>query len=334
MVKLDAPLVHGIADLFLKSGFDAPKPTPEFHDLMWELCCSDETHVAIAAPRSHAKSTAITHCYLITNLIFRARSYVIIISDTEEQAVGFLGDIKREFLENEDLIQQFGVKRFIKEAETDVIVEFDDGEQFRILAKGSEQKIRGKKWRGKRPDLVVCHEKGTKIFADGKWMLNQDHPTAKEVNTSGYRVTFEDGTIETISKDHRYWVEGIGWVFSDELEINMEVGGCYLMTKEEQEIANITESGGLTILKKLNASRLRIVNDIKKRYLSDKENGLQITKSVTRNKRCGIILKIRIGMIRVLENMLKRVQNGKRRTALKDELKRKKRCLYGQMKNI
>lgn len=154
-VKLDAPLVHGIADLFLKSGFDKPQPTPPFHDTMWELCCTENEHVAIAAPRGHAKSTAITHAYLITNLVFRARRYAIIISDTEEQAVQFLGDIKREFLENEDLIQQFGIKKFIKEAETDIIVEFDDGEQFRVLAKGSEQKIRGRKWKGKRPDLII-----------------------------------------------------------------------------------------------------------------------------------------------------------------------------------
>lgn len=284
MVKLDAALVHGIADLFLKRGFDSPQPTPEFHDQMWQLCCSDESHVAIAAPRSHAKSTAITHCYLITNLIFRARSYVIVISDTEEQAVGFLGDIKREFLENEDLIQQFEIKRFIKEAETDIIVEFNDGEQFRILAKGSEQKIRGKKWRGKRPDLIVCHEKGTRIFADGKWMLNQDHHTAKEVKTSGYKITFEDGTVETVSKDHRYWIEGAGWVFADELEINMEVGGCYLMTREEQEIANITESGDLTTRKRLKLNKLRIVNAIKKIFSKDKENGFLKTRSVIESK--------------------------------------------------
>ena len=155
MVKLDTKLVHNIAEFFLSSGFDKFQPIPPFHDEMWELCCLEDEHVAIAAPRGHAKSTAITHSYLITNLVFRARQYAIIISDTEEQAVQFLGDIKREFLENEDLIAQFGIKKFIKEAETDIIVEFDDGEQFRVLAKGSEQKIRGRKWKGKRPDLII-----------------------------------------------------------------------------------------------------------------------------------------------------------------------------------
>lgn len=157
-VQLDAQLVHGIADLFLKSRFDKPQPTPPFHDEMWNLCCSNHKYVAIAAPRGHAKSTAITHSYLLSALLFRTRKFALLISDTEGQAVQFLGDLKIELSENEDLIQQFEIKKFIKESETDIIVEFKDGEQFRIIAKGSEQKIRGLKWRGMRPDIIAIDD--------------------------------------------------------------------------------------------------------------------------------------------------------------------------------
>lgn len=154
-VVLDAPLVHGTSELFLKSRYDNPQPTPKLHHEMWGLCCSDARLVAIAAPRSHAKSTAITHAYLITNLLFRARSFALLVSDTEGQAVQFLGDIKAELIENEDLIQQFEIKKLVKDTESDIIVEFKDGEQFRIMVKGSEQKVRGLKWRNKRPDIIV-----------------------------------------------------------------------------------------------------------------------------------------------------------------------------------
>lgn len=157
-VVLDAPLVHGISDLFLKSRFDRPQPTPAFHDEMWSLCCSSHKYVAIAAPRGHAKSTAITHSYLLSALLFRTRKFALLVSDTESQAAQFLGDLKIELAENEDLIQQFEIKRFIKESETDIIVEFKDGEQFRIIAKGSEQKIRGLKWRGMRPDIIAIDD--------------------------------------------------------------------------------------------------------------------------------------------------------------------------------
>jgi len=154
-VKLDAPLVHGISELFLKSRYDNPQPTPAFHQTLWEDFCSDDPFVADAAPRGHAKSTAGTHAYGITALLFRVSSFCLLVSDTEGQAVQFLGDIKVELTENEPLMEQFEIKKIVKDTESDIIVEFKDGEQFRIIAKGSEQKVRGLKWRNKRPDLIL-----------------------------------------------------------------------------------------------------------------------------------------------------------------------------------
>lgn len=158
MIKLDAQLVHGTSELFLKSRYDNPQPTPKLHHLMWAECCSDDPYVALAAPRGHAKSTAVTHAYGLTALLFRTRSFALIVSDTEGQAVQFLGDMKAEILENEDLREQFEIKKLVKDTESDIIVEFKDGEQFRIIVKGSEQKVRGLKWRNKRPDLILCDD--------------------------------------------------------------------------------------------------------------------------------------------------------------------------------
>jgi predicted phage terminase large subunit-like protein len=81
-----------------------------------------------------------------------------LISNTEGQAVQFLGDIKAEFQENEALIKQFGITtKFIKDTESDIIVKSLAG-KFRIIAKGSEQKVRGLKWNGKRPNLIVIDD--------------------------------------------------------------------------------------------------------------------------------------------------------------------------------
>lgn len=44
------------------------------------------------------------------------------------------------------------------DAKTDVIVEFEDGHQARFLAKGAGQKMRGLKWNGKRPGLIICDD--------------------------------------------------------------------------------------------------------------------------------------------------------------------------------
>lgn len=154
-MQLTAEKIEAFAGIFLSPLYDNAKPTPNFHREMWELYCSDAPAVACAAPRGHAKSTALTHVYVLSEALFRDEKYIIILGSSEELASESLGDISSELHGNDDLIREFGIKRFITDAKTDIIVECDDGYQFRIIARGSEQKIRGRKWRGTRPGLIV-----------------------------------------------------------------------------------------------------------------------------------------------------------------------------------
>jgi predicted phage terminase large subunit-like protein len=158
MAIIDEDHIYGFSAGLLAAKYDNPKPIPPFHDEMWKLCCSDTSKVAIAAPREHAKSTAITHAYLLAMVCYRVKSFVLLVSDTEGQAVEFLGDIKSELTGNDLLKERFGVHKILKETETNIIVQCADGHLFRILAKGSMQKVRGLKWKGKRPDLIVCDD--------------------------------------------------------------------------------------------------------------------------------------------------------------------------------
>ena len=121
--------------------------------------------MAIAAPRGHAKSTAITLGYGLATLLFRERKFMLLVSDTESQASLFLGLFKQELQDNAELIDLFGIKRnekgvveFLKGTEADVIVECNDGHKFRIIAKGAEQKLRGLIWNGSRPDIILCDD--------------------------------------------------------------------------------------------------------------------------------------------------------------------------------
>ena len=158
MSHLTADLIHGFTSSLLHKNFDEPVPTPQFHHELWELCCLPDQKVAIAAPRGHAKSTSITHSYGLAALCFREADHILIVSDTEDQAKGFVGDLKTELLENEELQQLFGFKTLIKDRETEFIGQFEDGSKFRVIGKGAEQKLRGLKWRGKRPNLIICDD--------------------------------------------------------------------------------------------------------------------------------------------------------------------------------
>ncbi len=156
--ELTARLIEAFAITYLYKGFDEAKPTPQFHRDGWELYCSEALQASVIAPRGHAKSSAFTHVFILATVLFRCESYVILVSTNEELAIEHLGDITRELVENEDLITEFGIKGFITNSKTEIIVEFNDGHQFRILARGSGQKMRGRKWRGMRPGLIVCDD--------------------------------------------------------------------------------------------------------------------------------------------------------------------------------
>jgi predicted phage terminase large subunit-like protein len=90
---------------------------------------------------------------------------MLLVSDTESQAALFLGAFKQALQDNTDLVELFDLKlnekgqvQFLKDSETDIIVEFNDGHKFRIIAKGAEQKLRGLIWNGSRPDIIMCDD--------------------------------------------------------------------------------------------------------------------------------------------------------------------------------
>ena len=157
-VKIDAEVIEGFTVSHLFAKYDNPRLIPPFHMEMWALCSSNEPKVAIAAPRKHAKSTAITYAYILTMMLTRKKSFCLLVSNTEGQASEFLMSIKSELESNEALRTKYRIKGLEKDTETNIIVQTTDGHKFRIQAKGSEQKVRGLKWDNQRPDLIVCDD--------------------------------------------------------------------------------------------------------------------------------------------------------------------------------
>lgn len=157
-VRLTGELIEALAGTFLSPRYDDPRPTPQFHRESWELYASGHPACMVVAPRDHAKTTGLTYDYVMAEVLFRNSDYVIIVSSTEEMAQEIMSNISEELHENADLRREFGVKRFLVDSKTDIIVEMTDGHKFRILARGAEQRIRGRMWNGKRPNLMVCDD--------------------------------------------------------------------------------------------------------------------------------------------------------------------------------
>ena len=193
MVKLSSELIENFSGSYLSPRYDDARPTPEFNRQALKLYCSDSPNCMVIAPRDHAKTTALSVDYILAESLFKSSDYIILVGSTEVKAQEILSNISEELHENELLIKDFKLKEFEVDAKTELIVVMSDGHRFRILARGAEQRIRGALWKGKRPNLIVCHKKGTPIFDYelGKWMNNQDHPTAKEIETECIKLSVD-----------------------------------------------------------------------------------------------------------------------------------------------
>jgi len=154
-VALTAQLIENFAAIYLSPRYDEARPTPPFHREGWAYYASDHSQVTLVAPRDHAKSTGFTFDYILAEVLFRTSDYVILVGSTEENSAEQLSNISEELHENEQLRRDFGIKSFEVDSRTEIIVKMADGHRFRILARGAEQRIRGKMWKGKRPNLIV-----------------------------------------------------------------------------------------------------------------------------------------------------------------------------------
>lgn len=150
------------------------KPSPEFHrelDAIWQqgvlkgrypLTAADTkmisrlpgTRRAVAAPRGHAKSTNLTFKGTMHSTLYGYKHYPIIISDSSEQAEGFLDNIRVEFEENTAILEDFGVLAGSVWRSNVLLTKTN----IKIEAIGSGKKIRGRKHRNWRPDLIILDD--------------------------------------------------------------------------------------------------------------------------------------------------------------------------------
>ncbi|PYG86726.1 putative phage terminase large subunit-like protein [Ruminiclostridium sufflavum DSM 19573] len=119
-----------------------------------EISRAEGCQRAIEAPRGHAKSTTFTFKDTVHASAYGYKHYIIILSDSSEQAEGFLTDIKTEYEENAALKEDFGDMHG-KVWKAGVIL-LSNG--VKIEAIGSGKKIRGRRHKQWRPDLILCDD--------------------------------------------------------------------------------------------------------------------------------------------------------------------------------
>jgi predicted phage terminase large subunit-like protein len=126
----------------------------DFHEEWSDLADIQDEPVLIAAPREHAKSTEFTFGVPLHDIVYERKWFVIIVSDTNDQATGFTLPIRLELEENPRLRHDFGNLRGRTWTKSD----FTTSTGIQVLARGRGEKVRGLKSRQHRPDRVIVDD--------------------------------------------------------------------------------------------------------------------------------------------------------------------------------
>lgn len=156
-------------------GFDIKDKSEaaEFHreiaEIMNEVSTTEtNAKVAVAAPRSHGKSSYLSKAFPVHEIVYRRREYIILISETPVVSRSNMQWIRDQLKYNEKLRADFGPllspkdQANIIDNSDEFIAWHESGEIKRQLAlvqsASTGQALRGRNWNGKRPDLIICDD--------------------------------------------------------------------------------------------------------------------------------------------------------------------------------
>lgn len=163
------------------------------HEELHQFCRTGEKSInAMAIPRKFGKSTNVTFVEPIHQAIFEISPFTIILTDTKELSEQFLSFIKLEFEENTRLRQDFGdlITRGLWEKD-DIVI---DGKA-RIWAAGSNQNIRGQRFRNCRPKLILIDDMDNDINVLNKKLVKRRF---EKILAAWYPSLDDDGTLMMI----------------------------------------------------------------------------------------------------------------------------------------
>lgn len=136
---------------FFGEAFD--EVTPWFHYELASFYAAGR-HFGVAAPRGFAKTT-MGSSEVIYRIVNGLSHYTLVISDTYSQARDIVDNIRSELESNRLLIWVYGDLR------TDwhwTSGAFTTSNDVRVVARGSNMKVRGLKFRHWRPDFALCDD--------------------------------------------------------------------------------------------------------------------------------------------------------------------------------
>lgn len=136
--------------------------TPDFHK-EWIEANKRHQRIYIACPRGHAKSAWWSFIFILHAILYKEKTFIVLLSDTQTQANEFLGQIIQELETNETIIRDFGkiagyVPPTAEEKKKWTMSDIVTLTNVKVIARGFTAKLRGIKHDGKRPGLIVLDD--------------------------------------------------------------------------------------------------------------------------------------------------------------------------------
>ena len=125
-----------------------------FNDFSEALAAEEQTHEVVAFPRYHGKTTDVSLACVLYAALFVKRLFIILLAQEHSQSKDYLSDIKSELEDNPRIIEDFGDLVGTPWQATEIRL----ANGVRIKPLGARMKLRGRKERHQRPDLIVADD--------------------------------------------------------------------------------------------------------------------------------------------------------------------------------
>ena len=150
-----------------------------------------ERHIAYAVPRQHAKTAWLSNIFLIHQVVFRHKRYIVLFSETTDVAGDFITWGRYQLKLNEKLRQDFGELLQVQPSrnELDNKYEYITSSNIKVEAKGLGTQTRGLRHGSTRPDLFILDD------------LESDESTSTADQIAKSKAWFNDSMMPALARN-------------------------------------------------------------------------------------------------------------------------------------
>lgn len=167
-----------------------------FHKLLTDMLDevtrgNADRHIAWACPRRHAKTAWLSNIFLVHQIVFRHKRYIVLFSETTDTAGDFITWGRYQLKLNEKLRRDFGELLHVQASrnELDNKYEFITSSNIKVEAKGLGTQVRGLRHGSTRPDLFILDD------------IESDESTSTPEQIAKAKAWFNDSMMPALAKD-------------------------------------------------------------------------------------------------------------------------------------